>query len=145
MSSLEEHDAEQAEITAMCEAGECDHPECHEQDFETLIAVTVSAYAHVTVPALNRDAALEKVRADAERRGRPSGDEPNVFDDITDAEWSSECEHRVVHITAEGEETEHMCLELTGDLRDHVIDKEVLTKRIAEHDKLREQVTPCSK
>lgn len=34
MSSLEEHDAEQAEITAMCEAGTCDHPECHEEDFD---------------------------------------------------------------------------------------------------------------
>lgn len=30
MSTLEEHDAEQAMITAACEAGECDHPECHE-------------------------------------------------------------------------------------------------------------------
>ncbi len=28
MSSLEEHEAEQAEITARCEAGECDHPDC---------------------------------------------------------------------------------------------------------------------
>lgn len=32
MSSLEEHDAEQAAITALCEAGLCDHPECHEDD-----------------------------------------------------------------------------------------------------------------
>lgn len=29
MSNLAEHDAEQAAITAMCEAGQCDHPECH--------------------------------------------------------------------------------------------------------------------
>ena len=28
MSTFEEHEAEQAEITAACEAGECDHPEC---------------------------------------------------------------------------------------------------------------------
>jgi hypothetical protein len=28
MSNLEDHDAEQAEITAACEAGTCDHPEC---------------------------------------------------------------------------------------------------------------------
>lgn len=28
MSNLEEHDVEQAAITALCEAGECDHPEC---------------------------------------------------------------------------------------------------------------------
>ncbi|WP_306150719.1 hypothetical protein [Roseovarius sp. MMSF_3281] len=33
MSTLEEHDAEQAEITAMCEAGTCDHPECHDDHF----------------------------------------------------------------------------------------------------------------
>jgi hypothetical protein len=32
MSNLEEHEAEQAEITAACEAGECDHPECQPQD-----------------------------------------------------------------------------------------------------------------
>ena len=28
MSNLEEHEAEQAEITAQCETGACDHPEC---------------------------------------------------------------------------------------------------------------------
>ncbi|MDP2047573.1 MAG: hypothetical protein Q8K33_01585 [Cypionkella sp.] len=28
MSNLEEHEAEQAAITAMCEAGTCDHPDC---------------------------------------------------------------------------------------------------------------------
>jgi hypothetical protein len=28
MSNLEDHDAEQAEITAACEAGICNHPEC---------------------------------------------------------------------------------------------------------------------
>lgn len=28
MSNLEEHEAEQAEITAACEAGQCDHQEC---------------------------------------------------------------------------------------------------------------------
>jgi len=28
MSTLETHQAEQAEITARCEAGECDHPYC---------------------------------------------------------------------------------------------------------------------
>lgn len=28
MSNLEDHEAEQAEITAACEAGECDHEEC---------------------------------------------------------------------------------------------------------------------
>lgn len=32
MSSFEEHEAEQARITAECEAGECDHPECHEDE-----------------------------------------------------------------------------------------------------------------
>lgn len=31
MSNLREHEAEQARITAACEAGECDHPECHEE------------------------------------------------------------------------------------------------------------------
>ena len=31
MSNLEEHDAEQAEITAICASGECDHPECQEE------------------------------------------------------------------------------------------------------------------
>jgi hypothetical protein len=34
MSNLEDHMAEQDEITALCEAGECDHPECHEDAFE---------------------------------------------------------------------------------------------------------------
>ena len=29
MSNLATHEAEQAAITAMCEAGECDHPECN--------------------------------------------------------------------------------------------------------------------
>ena len=29
MSNLEDHNAEQAAITAACEAGTCDHPECH--------------------------------------------------------------------------------------------------------------------
>lgn len=28
MSSLEEHDAEQAAITALCDSGQCDHPDC---------------------------------------------------------------------------------------------------------------------
>ena len=32
MSTLEEHEAEQAEITAACAAGTCDHPECHDED-----------------------------------------------------------------------------------------------------------------
>lgn len=32
MSNLEDHEAEQSEITAMCEAGICDHPECQPQD-----------------------------------------------------------------------------------------------------------------
>lgn len=30
MSTLEEHEAEQAEITAACEAGTCDHANCRE-------------------------------------------------------------------------------------------------------------------
>ena len=34
MSNLEEHEAEQARITAECEAGECDHPECHEAAYD---------------------------------------------------------------------------------------------------------------
>lgn len=29
MSNLETHEAEQSAITAMCEAGTCDHPDCH--------------------------------------------------------------------------------------------------------------------
>lgn len=29
MSTLETHEAEQAEITARCEAGTCEHPHCH--------------------------------------------------------------------------------------------------------------------
>ena len=32
MSTLEEHEAEQAAITAQCEAGTCRHPECHESE-----------------------------------------------------------------------------------------------------------------
>lgn len=115
MSSLEEHDAEQTEITAMCEAGECDHPECQKEDFEVLIAVTVPAYAYVTVPASSKAEAIELVRQDAERWGRPSGDKPNMFDDITDAEWSSQSEYRVVHITGDDEETDHCGIELTYD------------------------------
>lgn len=31
MSNLADHEAEQAQITAECEAVECDHPECHEE------------------------------------------------------------------------------------------------------------------
>lgn len=36
MSTLEDHDAEQAAITALCEAGQCDHPECQSEtdDYE---------------------------------------------------------------------------------------------------------------
>lgn len=34
MSNLETHEAEQAAITALCEAGLCDHPECHEDDMD---------------------------------------------------------------------------------------------------------------
>lgn len=30
MSNLETHEAEQAEIIAKCEAGECHHPKCHQ-------------------------------------------------------------------------------------------------------------------
>lgn len=32
MSNLKEHEAEQDRITAKCEAGTCDHPECHEDE-----------------------------------------------------------------------------------------------------------------
>lgn len=32
MANLEEHCADQAEITALCEAGACDHPECQSDD-----------------------------------------------------------------------------------------------------------------
>jgi hypothetical protein len=32
MSNLQDHIAEQEAITAACEAGTCDHPECHESD-----------------------------------------------------------------------------------------------------------------
>jgi hypothetical protein len=32
MSNLEEHEREQARITAECMAGTCDHPECHEDE-----------------------------------------------------------------------------------------------------------------
>lgn len=32
MSNLEEHEAEQARITAECESGECDHAECGETE-----------------------------------------------------------------------------------------------------------------
>lgn len=30
MSNLAEHEAEQAAITALCESGQCDHPECRQ-------------------------------------------------------------------------------------------------------------------
>lgn len=41
MSNLEEHEAEQAEITALCEAGECDHPECHAAPLDWRKPVTI--------------------------------------------------------------------------------------------------------
>lgn len=36
MSNLAEHEAEQAAITALCEAGECDHPECASESWHEL-------------------------------------------------------------------------------------------------------------
>lgn len=35
MSNLQDHLAEQAAITALCEAGECNHPECRKTEWHT--------------------------------------------------------------------------------------------------------------
>lgn len=74
MSTLEEHDAEQAMITAMCEAGTCDHPECHEappmRTWTFWVCQAdgsgthhVSAHSAPTYEAA-RDAALKETAAD---------------------------------------------------------------------------------
>lgn len=34
MTTFAEHMADQAALTALCESGECDHPECHGQTAE---------------------------------------------------------------------------------------------------------------
>lgn len=34
MTTFAEHMADQAALTALCESGECDHPECHEDQEE---------------------------------------------------------------------------------------------------------------
>lgn len=46
MSSLEEHEAEQARITEECMEGTCDHPECHEDRMEW-------EYRFVNMPSKN--------------------------------------------------------------------------------------------
>lgn len=56
MSNLATHEAEQAAITALCEAGKCGHPEC-KADHEYLFDVKL--FASIRVRASN----LETARA----------------------------------------------------------------------------------
>lgn len=60
MSTLEEHDAEQAAITAQCEAGTCDHPECNALEWTVIVTRDVTASRAITVRAASEDAASEK-------------------------------------------------------------------------------------
>lgn len=60
MSTLEEHEAEQAAITAQCEAGTCDHPECNTLEWTVIVTRDVTASRAVTVRAANEDEASEK-------------------------------------------------------------------------------------
>lgn len=56
MSSLEEHDAEQAAITAACEA--------ETRDFEFQIACDIRAYGYVTITAPDFEQAKAKLTAE---------------------------------------------------------------------------------
>lgn len=46
MSNLEEHLQEQAEITAACEAGTCDHPECEQERLKEKYRNAARAWAN---------------------------------------------------------------------------------------------------
>lgn len=46
MSNLAEHEAEQAAITALCAAGECDHPECQEETWHRLASEAFDGAVH---------------------------------------------------------------------------------------------------
>lgn len=64
MSNLEEHDAEQAEITAMCESGECDHPECQVITYTLRVAMDVRAYGVANIEATCPEQAQELATAE---------------------------------------------------------------------------------
>lgn len=66
MSNFKEHEAEQAAITALCESGECDHPECNREKpvlktFEFTAAIAIRAYGTITVEAETLIAAKAKI------------------------------------------------------------------------------------
>lgn len=124
MSNLAEHDAEQAAITAMCEAGECDHPECQKREFSVLLGVTVRAYGHATVMAKSAAEAAEILRTAAV-------DGTGAWDAANDVEWDTACEPSVIHIEDESGNLVVQCIDLSPPENAHgVISAEILAEMI---------------
>jgi hypothetical protein len=94
MSNLAEHMDEQDEITALCEAGKCDHPECHQKEFTVLLGISVRAYGHATITAKSAEEAAEIARAAAQEQTGP-------WDSANQIEWDTACEPTILHVTDE--------------------------------------------
>lgn len=96
MSSLEEHMEEQARITAACEAGECDHPDCAEgktDKTDRTFTFDVKLFASISVQAGSKQEAIAMIResldcADCNFGAWPNGDpilgEASLDDDDPD-------------------------------------------------------------
>jgi len=128
MSNLAEHMDEQDEIAALCEAGECDHPECHQKEFTVLLGVTVRAYGHATVTASSAEEAAEIVRSTADQQTGP-------WDSANDPEWSTACEATILHIeTTDGEVLAEDLALYPDDDAHAVIDAATLAELIKEQE-----------
>lgn len=125
MSTPEEHEYQQALMTAACEAGTCHHPECRDepdhafggntpeaetQTFDVLLALTVRAYGTVEIKAKSAEAAAEIALEHSE--DLLSG----VWSDVTDPNWSASSEPTIVTISdSSGTKIEGIELSPEGD------------------------------
>lgn len=101
MSNLQNHLAEQDEITAMCEAGECDHLECQKREYSVSLGVSVRAYGYATVLAKTPEEAAEIVRASASQQTGP-------WDAANQVEWDTASEPSILSITDEETDKEEI-------------------------------------
>jgi hypothetical protein len=87
-------DAAERTSKALCEAGECDHPECWSKEFTVLLGVSVRVYGHARVTANSAAEAAEIVRASATAQTGP-------WNSATDIDWSTANEPSILHVTDE--------------------------------------------